>query len=166
MYFNLTESYTQGLESRFSWKYAHFSATAGLALTGRYNYLYETAGEEIDAFSYAPNAHVQIQHTWKKAGIHTAVFYKYTGAIQGFFQDGNGLILPTRIGDYHLLDANLRRRFWQERIDLTLGVKNLLNVRNVPLSGSSGAAHSGGSSSPRALGRNLFFNLQFYFSKK
>ncbi|MEO0734658.1 MAG: hypothetical protein AAFZ52_17620, partial [Bacteroidota bacterium] len=66
------------------------------------------------------------------------------------------------IGDYHLLHLTAQQNFWENRLALTAGVKNLLNRDRVPVTGGSGGgAHSGGAGGRLVdFGRNFFVGVR------
>ena len=98
----------------------------------------------------------------RKAKLNLSVFYKYIGA-QPFPRasiDGSATF-NGRQPDYHLLDASLERGFWKKRIQLTLGIKNILNLQTLSATGlSTGGIHSG-NGSINFLPRSLFTTLRF-----
>ena len=65
------------------------------------------------------------------------------------------------LGNYHLLNASLSRSFWQDRIFLSVGAKNLQDIQNVPFTGQSGLAHSGqGGSRSTQLGTDVLLSVE------
>ena len=97
------------------------------------------------------------------------VFYKYTGAIQGFRTVANETEIdlePTRIGAYHIADISLRKSWWNKKLNSSIGVKNLFNVSQIAAN-TSGGAHSGDSGSALiAFGRNFFVQLGLNLGKE
>jgi outer membrane receptor protein involved in Fe transport len=67
------------------------------------------------------------------------------------------------IGDYHLLHLTANKSFWEGRVQLSVGVKNLLNRERVPVTGGGGGgAHSGGNDGRLIdYGRNFFVGVAF-----
>ena len=54
-------------------------------------------------------------------------------------------------------DFTITRTFWKEKIKLIGGVKNLLDIQQVNVSGISGGAHTGSEGiAPIGTGRNFF----------
>lgn len=77
--------------------------------------------------------------------------------------DENGNASPTLVGDFHILDFNLSKQFLKNKLQLSLGIKNMFNVNNVNAS-MSGNAHSGSSSTtPVSMGRTYFIKLNYVF---
>ena len=77
--------------------------------------------------------------------------------------DEYGSLLPTYVGDFHMLDFNISKQFLKEKLQLSAGLKNMLNVNNVNAS-MSGSTHDGSSSStPVSMGRTYFIKLNYVF---
>ena len=77
--------------------------------------------------------------------------------------DGNPT--TTIIDDFNTLDLTLTKDFWDNRIQFTIGAKNLFNVTNINGIMPGGAHSGGGSSMAIAMGRTYFVALNFQFSK-
>jgi outer membrane receptor for ferrienterochelin and colicins len=133
-----------------------FTLATGYALTGRYNPLAQ------NKFLYSPEFRVNSTYSIPRIHIDLSVFYKYTGATQGFAIDANEQVIQTRIASYNTMDVTASKSFWQRRITCVLGVKNIFDITNINYSGGSGGVHSGGGSSlPVNMGRTYFVNLRF-----
>lgn len=81
----------------------------------------------------------------------------------------NDEVIQTYINSYQMADLSIGKRFFNQKMVVTLGSKNLFDVKNVNAMGAGGA-HSGGSTSNLvAMGRTYFakltFNLSFYEKK-
>ena len=66
---------------------------------------------------------------------------------------------------FWMMDASLQWPIWQERIKLTTGARNILNVQSVQQNSENGGAHSGsGNTFPVSPGRSFFVRMNFIFS--
>ena len=65
-----------------------------------------------------------------------------------------------------MLDGSLQfPKIWQNRLLLTAGVRNILDVKTVQQSGGGGGAHSsGGGTAPISPGRSFFVRASFNLS--
>ena len=95
-----------------------------------------------------------------KSNIDFNVWYKYAGKQPGFVKNENGSVTPTFIAAYSLADAGLSRRFWKNKINVSLGCKNLFDVRNVAAQLAGGAHASGENATAMATGRNFFTKIE------
>jgi len=98
---------------------------------------------------------------WEKPKIGISAFYKFTGA-QPFPRssiDGS-VNYDGRQPSYHMLDASLERKFWNKKIGVTIGMKNILNVETLRATGlTQGGIHSG-NGEINFLPRSLFTTLR------
>ena len=69
------------------------------------------------------------------------------------------------IGDYHTFDVTASKRFWNKKMRLVTGVKNLFDVTQVDMVGDVfGVSSSNGATSLNVLwGRSYFVSLNFNF---
>ena len=158
-YVNIGDYETHGIQLNSNISYNHFKFGVGGSYIGRYNYLSET--NNIEKYSYTPEVKSSINYEFPKQQLFIAFFYKFTGKLPGFRINSNKQVSQTYIESYHTADLSVGKRFWKNRLQLTLGSKNLFDVKNVN-SVSQGSAHSGsGGSSPVAMGRTYFLKITF-----
>lgn len=157
-YVNINNYQTIGGEMRIGYKFKELHFEIGAATTGRRN-------EKGTAFGFSPEVSLEAGYLIPKAEVMLSVYYKYNGAMQTFIQDATGALQESSLDAYNMLDISLNRQFWKDRISLTAGMKNLLDVNNVNASGSGGF-HGGSSGySAVAWGRTFFASLKFRFEK-
>ena len=161
-YVNIGDYETHGVQLNNNISYNHFKFGIGGSYIGRYNYLSET--NDVESFSYTPELKSSINYEFPKPQLFIAFFYKFTGELPGFGIDANDEITQTYIESYHTADLSIGKKFLKKRIQVTLGSKNLFNVKNVN-SVSRGSAHNGsGGSSPVAMGRTYFLKMTLNLS--
>ncbi len=155
-YFNLERYKTTGVQFQSTLKCNDLSAQIGAGYVGRQNQLTGLAHEDVD-FLFSPQVQGAVQYTISPIGLHTNVFYKYTGALPTIRQGANGQFQEGKIEDYHMLDATFSRSFWQKRVQLSMGVKNAFDIRSVVSSGGSTGAHAAGTGQVQVgTGRTFF----------
>ncbi len=163
-YFNLEKFQTMGvqLQTELAWEY--FKVAVGGAYIGRYNQLAGISGSE--KFTYSPEAKTTLSYLWKRPKLSFSFFYKYTGELPSFAVDENNDVYKTRISDFHTADISISRPFWKKRLNLSVGSKNIFNVKTI--SGfSAGDVHSSGSNSISVgMGRTYFFKLDINLGSK
>jgi outer membrane receptor for ferrienterochelin and colicins len=114
----------------------------------------------VPEFTFSPEARLNLHYRVPVLEVGLNAFYRYVGRNVNYAVDDEGRAFQTWVEDYHLLDVNASRSVWQDRVRLTLGAKNLLDVRNLNAN-FSGGAHSGSTSSvPMMMGRTVFARLQ------
>ncbi|HZH85792.1 MAG TPA: TonB-dependent receptor [Brumimicrobium sp.] len=156
-YFNLDRYTTTGLQVESNINYKDITSGIGLGYVGRYNDLKVDNSKSFD-FLFSPEVKFNFQYNWRKAGIQTAVFYKYTGVLPNIRSNEDGELYETRIEDYHMTDLTISKFAWNKRLKFTMGVKNLFDVTSITGSASGGGAHSVGSGSV-SIGMGRVYHL-------
>lgn len=142
-----------------------FDIGTGLA----YTRLFNTASADTGADKFTGLFEMQNFCSAEIPKIKTRlrIDHRFIGKEVFFYEDDAGQIREGFAGGYHLLDAALNRGFWKDRIFLAAGVKNLLDVESIPLSGSSGGTHSSvGDSRLLGWGRTFFLRLDMALNSK
>ncbi len=157
-YTNIGTYHTAGGTCGLGWEDARWSFTVGANLTGRSD---DLARQQPENYLWAHEARASGQYTWAKGGLTAQVFYKYQGELTNYTTVSDGSVVRGTIEAYSMADASITKSLWRERIGITVGTKNLFDVRNVTTTASdTGGAHtSGGSSVPMMTGRIWFLRL-------
>ncbi len=159
-YVNIGRYKTVGWQGSAGLSFQRLFIQAGFNYTGRYNAL--SSESKTPAFTYSPEALLNLTYKiWPRYKTSLAMFYKYTGRLPGY-SEVNGQVLPTSVNDYQMLDLTLNHCFLKERLTLTLGCKNFLNVTTIGSTVTAEGAHSvAGGSLSVSTGRNYFVKLLF-----
>ena len=164
-YFNVDKFQTLGvqLQSELAWQ--HFKFTVGGSYIGRYNQLAEQYPSV--KFTYSPEGKCNLFYEWQKQNLTIALFYKYTGQLPSFALNENNEIYKTKINAYNTADASISKSFLKKRINLSIGSKNLFNVKNVIGNAVGSSAHSTSSNSVSVgMGRTYFIKLDINLASK
>lgn len=162
-YVNIGKYKTMGFQLGNSLNFKKLVLQTGFNYTGRYNDLSET--NNLPQFNYSPEVLANATYKLLRSKTSIAVFYKYNGRMPGYALN-DGVVSQTFIAGYSIMDVTLSRFVWKDRINLTLGCKNVFDVKNITSSASGGGVHSTSSTSiPLSTGRNYFIKLAFNFSK-
>lgn len=155
-YANIGYTQTFGSNLTAEYSYHNFRASASGGLIGLYNELHDEA-PETDEFSYSPEVSASISYDWHKTGMSFSFFYKYTGNTPAYALDADDNVRLNTLGDYQMADVSISKSFWQRRLTLTAGSKNLFNVTNITGSSDIGSPHGGAAiSTPLSMGRTYF----------
>lgn len=112
----------------------------------------------------SPDFTVTASYSIPKALIGVNVTYKYNGQ-KPLFSINNSIQAGRRLA-YNMLDVSFTRNFWKDRIQLTVGGKNLVGITNVVAEGVSAVGHSfSGNMVNIAWGRTFFTSLVLHFSR-
>jgi outer membrane receptor for ferrienterochelin and colicins len=94
-----------------------------------------------------------VSYKLKQPGISIQIFSRYTGQNYGFEENGKAF----EIAPYYLADLSLNKTFFNDKLDIQLGCKNVMDVKQIQSSSTTGAVHGGGSGNMNiSAGRNFF----------
>ncbi len=118
-----------------------FVLKAGYGLVGRYNKFTEGYGSK--KFLYSPEFSVAINYSTGKPNLAFDIFYKYSGKRPGFYidSDTNSLVETIRDG-FHNVNATISKSFSNDFLNVSMGVKNMFDVKDITTSNRVGEAHS------------------------
>ena len=122
--------------------------------------LFTGRGISSSRMTFSPEGRSSLQITDGGFGLTWSAFYKFTGAAPNIIAADDGTVSEGRLDAYHMLDASVGTRVVDDHIGITVGVKNVFDVRNVNSSGLGGGAHlSDGATSPVSYGRTFALTL-------
>ena len=163
-YVNIDTYRTFGLNFNNDIQYKLLKITLGYGRIARYNQLSKT--QDLTEYSYANEYRANVTYTIKKAKTDLNLFYKYNGRLPGFALDANNQVYQTFVEAYSMMDASATKSLSKNRVKLTVGVKNLLNVTNISFNTTSSAHSAGSGNMPMAMGRFLFTSLRINLEKQ
>ncbi len=158
-YINIGVFKTVGAQFNSTLNYQSLAFQIGYAHVGRYNNL--NNDNSIPLFNFSPEFRSNLNYEIKKLNFRLAVFYKYSGKLNGYYIDKNNEISQSIINDYHNFDFNITKNFKNEKILWTIGAKNIFNVQSITSNISAGVHSNSSSSIPINWGRSLFSSLKF-----
>jgi outer membrane receptor for ferrienterochelin and colicins len=169
-YFNLEEFRTTGLGIRFGFDEARWKCRVGYNLVGTLEPRITKKFRAAESYNFSNELSVDVRYRIPVIDTDINLLGRYYDRLISFYpaQDANGNeILGKRIQDgYSIVDLKLSRSFWQERIRLNGGVKNVLNVKRTEVNGGEGDMHGANTTilhiSP---GRSFFAGIVFLFAQ-
>jgi outer membrane receptor for ferrienterochelin and colicins len=160
-YANIDNFKSLGTNLNFAVQVNQWRINLGGSYTGIYNNAFELVGSQ--KYMYTPELRTQLSYAIKhKKQMPTVIslFHKYNGETFGYALDNTRNIVTTYTQDYHILDVSVNQTLMQKKINITFGLKNLLNVQDIRTTGNSASFHSSGSNSmPVSVGRSIFTQL-------
>jgi outer membrane receptor for ferrienterochelin and colicins len=153
-YINIGHFVSQGAEWSGKLSFKNITCSAGFAYTGT------SAQNEslINTLSWYPQVNGSLSYAEKFTGIGFNVLYKYNGAMDVYSINNEGNKVRQTNDSYQLLDASINKAFWANKIEVSTGIKNILNVTDVKRF-ATGEIHSSGSQSALLPGRLFFLKL-------
>ena len=162
-YENVSRYKTAGLNGSISYSlYPSFKMQLGFSETGVTGSPVE--GVPYETFKWSPEVTFSPSYRFIKQDLTLSLYYKYSGAAPQLVFDEKQIRWQW-VDPYNMMDFTASKGFWNNRVRLSTGVKNIFNTTIVPTTGSQGGAHSGGSGNNIAWGRSVFLKLTFQFNK-
>jgi len=173
-YLNINKYKMWNISTVEQYTHKNWNVMLGAAVVGISRRL-DLAAENLvsdDKFFYSFRLNSSISYNIPKWNTLLAVFYKYNGQQQqyvaGTGADGKAAFFLSELQPYSWMDASVRKSFFKNQFEVTVGARNLFNVTNLQSvqnggGDASGGAHGGGTSTDMMLGygRSYFLKLSY-----
>lgn len=161
-YQNIREYGTHGLDLTALYKWRdRFQIKSGIGFLRVLNLYVEEA-----QVPYLNQVNLQTNASYMLPDLNLTFYasHKFVGNQRYFYIDGNNDIQQGSIGSYNYLDASVRYVFFKDHVSFTTGVKNILDVQSIPISGNAQDNHTSSLSSLTLnWGRSYFVALGLSF---
>ncbi len=139
------------------------SIQTGIAYTRLFNELSRTT--DIDKFNGITELQNELHYRIPLIETNFNISHRFFGKQARYFTNADGDITQSFLSNYNLINVNLSRNFWQNRLFVSLGIKNLLDQQSLPIVGQDEDQHSaGGRSQLIDFGRTAFAKVNLRFS--
>jgi outer membrane receptor for ferrienterochelin and colicins len=166
-YLNLNNFKSLGGSFKFEYKFhPYLFFAAGYGTTGTY-FAFREDDFQLSDLAFSSDFTTDLRYSIIKYNLDVSVFYKYNGKFSQPNIDSEDNISLGWRESFNSLDVSVLKRFWNDRISLSAGVKNLMDNTSVQTYNFSSVAHSaaGEGSSPVAWGRTYFIKFSMNFLK-
>ena len=162
-YTNIGYLTTQGFEISVNYSYKNLRLNGVFNYYGNYNSKFDNQDLRNDFF-YSSDMVAGASYLFKKPGLKIIFNYKYTGTVNSYYLNDD-IIAESYIGDYHTFNISVTQRFWNKKILLAAGIKNLFDVKQVDMMGDVyGVSNPSNANTLNVLwGRSFFMSLNFNF---
>ena len=114
-----------------------------------------------DKFFYTLNLNASASYRVEPWKTVFAAYYKHNGASKQYQSEGEEYVL-TELGSSNWLDASITKSFLSDKLELSVGARNILDVTSIRQSGvATGGSHSASGSIMQAYGRSYFAKLTY-----
>lgn len=161
-YVNSYKYQTLGFDFDLSYRYKNFNVSNGFSYVGRYNQEKEN-NKELQQFFFKPIYSLNASYNIKKIGLKFSFFNKLVGGYSDYYLDDNDNFVAVKLNAYDIMDFNISETIWKQRITLTAGIKNILDVKTVNQSIGSGGAHSSRYGTSISTGRSYFVGFKIKY---
>jgi len=164
-YINISKYKMWNFSATNQFRKDNLTVNLGAALVGISQDIGNQVFSSNDDFLYSFNLNASVSYMIPKWKTIISGYYKYNGKVQQFIQGSSEYVI-SEIDPSNWLDASLRKNFFKERFEVTIGARNLFDITNVNQTNTNqSAGHAGSSQLMLAYGRSYFvkfaYNLNF-----
>ena len=167
-YINVDDYKMWNLSTDHRISYKNWNLSAGLALIGISQRIDTGAlgTSSDDKFLYTLNINSSLTYNIPEYQTQIALYFKHNGKTQQFVTDSNdsSKFVLSEISSYRWLDASVRKQFLDNKFEVMVGARNLLNITDVQSSISTsigGGAHTSSNNMMLGYGRSYFVKLTY-----
>jgi outer membrane receptor for ferrienterochelin and colicins len=159
IYDNVAEYDVFGFQAGVNWAFTNFKVQSNASLG-----FWSTGIDADDAPSYGGvfDMNHLLMYDWQKYDISFTLNYRLVGK-QPIYRLANEEVEVSTVQAIHFIDLSADRSFFENKIIVTAGLRNLLNIRSANVSGQSagGGVHSTIGSRNVNQGRSVFVKIGF-----
>lgn len=172
-YFNQFDYKNFSLKQSISYQWKGLYIKAGVNLNARINPEETLSFDGVPKFNWGLDLQQELTYSHSPLNWSFTFLSRNLSRLTSYYltyDDQDQAQLARRILDgYSMLDFTTQKGFLEDRIQLSLGVKNLLNVTDIASQGGGGGFHTTNqTTAPVSWGRSYFvkLNLSFNYSRK
>ena len=160
-YINISKYKMWNFSTTNQFKKENWNFNFGAALIGISQKIENQVFASNEKYLYSFNLNSSISYIAPKWKTTFSTYYKYNGKSQQFVEGATEYIVST-IDSSHWLDASIRKTFFKEKLETTIGARNLLDVTSINQTKTNeGAGHATSSQIILAYGRSYFLKLTY-----
>lgn len=169
-YMNIDQYKSWNFSTTHQVAYKNLDAKFGASLVGVSQTIDMGAEEAVSSndYLYSLQLNTSIGYNVPKWNTLFSLYYKYNGKFQQYVQgvdqtSGGATFVLSEIEPYGMMDASVKKTFFKNKFDVTLGARNLLNIKNVQTTQAAGNGNHGAPSSNMLLayGTSFFLKLSY-----
>ncbi|MCS3868973.1 outer membrane receptor for ferrienterochelin and colicins [Chryseobacterium ginsenosidimutans] len=148
----------------------NFSLNAGVSVMGISQVLNAAGIVSPDDYNFYTEANFSANYTLPKVKTLFALYYKYTGVRKQYTQEVTANVAAEpkfflgEVGDFNMMNFTVTQPFFNNHVELSLGIKNIFDVSSVRNSIASGNAHNAAPDNQNLFyGRSYFARLNYNF---
>ena len=160
-YINISKYQMWNFSTMNQFKKGNWNLNFGASLVGISQKIENQIFASNEKFLYSFNINTNISYLFPKWQTTFSAYYKYNGKTQQFVEGSSEYVIST-IDDSNWLDASIRKSFFKNQLEATIGARNILDITNINQTrANDGAAHGTSSNVMLAYGRSYFLKLTY-----
>lgn len=158
IYNNLDKYISKGLQTDFSINKEAFQFNTN----ANFGFWSTEIGEETNSrdFMFVLDLNSTLTYAFKN-NWSTTLNFRHVGRQSNYSQDEMGAITINQVEAYNLIDCSVNKRLLEGKLNITAGIKNLLDVQSINITNGSSTSHGTTGRSAVNLGRSGFVTVAF-----
>ena len=160
-YINISKYRMWNFATMNQFKRNNWSLNLGASVIGISQKIENLVFASNQKYLYSLNLNSSISYLIPKWETTFSTYYKLNGKSQQFVEGTSEYSIST-IDSSSWLDASIRKTFFKDKLETTIGARNLLNVTNINQTKiNEGVGHAAPSQIMLAYGRSYFFKITY-----
>lgn len=160
-YINISKYKMWNFSTTNQFKKENWTFNFGAAIIGISQKIENQVFASNEKYLYSFNLNSSISYIVPKWKTTFSTYYKYNGKSQQLVEGSSEYIIST-VDSSNWLDASIRKTFFKNKLETTIGARNLLNITSINQSRTNeGAGHATSSQIMLAYGRSYFLKLTY-----
>ena len=160
-YINISKYRMYNFSTTNQFKKDNWSFNIGAAMIGISQKIENQVFVSNEKYLYSFNLNSSVSYTLPKWNTTFSAYYKHNGKSQQFVEGSSEYII-SEIEASNWLDASIRKTFFQNKLETTIGARNLLDITNINQTKTDqSAGHATASQIMLAYGRSYFFKITY-----
>lgn len=160
-YINISKYKMWNVSSVNQFKKDNLTINLGASVIGVSQKIENAVFSSDDKYLYSFNLNSSVSYTIPNWKTIFSAYYKYNGKSQQFIESTSEYII-SEVDPSNWLDASVRKNFFNNKLEATIGARNLFNIKNINQTRTSETAgHATSSQVLMAYGRSYFVKLTY-----
>ena len=160
-YINISKYRMWNFSTTNQFKKENWTFNFGASLIGISQKIENQVFASNEKYLYSFNLNSSVSYAVPKWKTTFSTYYKYNGKSQQFVEGATEYIIST-VDSSSWLDASIRKTFFKEKLETTIGARNLLDITSINQTKTNeGTAHNTSSQIMLAYGRSYFLKLTY-----
>lgn len=160
-YINISKYKMWNFSTTNQFKKEKWTFNIGAAIIGISQKIENQVFASNEKYLYSFNLNSSVSYVVPKWNTTFSTYYKFNGKSQQFVEGASEYVVST-IDSSNWLDASIRKTFFKDKLETTIGARNLLNITSINQSRTNeGAGHATSSQIMLAYGRSYFLKLTY-----
>lgn len=164
-YINISKYKMWNISSVNQFKKDNLTVNLGASVVGVSQKIENKVFASDDKYLYSFNVNSSVSYNIPRWKTIFSAYYKYNGKSQQFIESSSEYII-SEVDPSNWLDASVRKNFFNNKLEATIGSRNLFNIKNINQTRTSETAgHATSGQVLMAYGRSYFvkftYNLNF-----